>query len=88
MGQNWNKKKSVEDNKPQWGVIIALLILLLLPIIGAVAIFYFFSNGAPLLMLFGIGGLCLFSLMLPLLALYFLRKSSSQDDDFRDGQVS
>lgn len=87
MGQNWNKKKSVEDNKPQWSVIIALLALLLLPIIGAITIFIFFVNDAPLLMLFAIGGLCLFSLALPLLALFYLRKAANRDDDFRAGQV-
>lgn len=87
MGQSWNKKKSVEDSKPQWSVIIAILALILLPIIGACAIFYFFTNGSPLLMLFTIGGLCLFSLTLPLLALYFLRKSANRDDALRDGQL-
>jgi hypothetical protein len=88
MGQTWNKKQSVEDAKPQWGVIMAILALLLLPIIGAVAIFYFFSQGASLLMLFTIGGLCLFSLALPLLAVFYLRKASKRDDAMRDGQVS
>lgn len=88
MGQNWNKKTSVEDSKPQWSVIVAFLALIILPIIGAGAIFYFFVNGASLLMLFTIGGFCLFSLALPLLALYFLRKSSIRDDDYRDGPTA
>ena len=87
MRQTWNKKRSVADSTPQWSVIIALLALILLPVIGAIAIFYFFVNDAPLLMLLAIAGLCLFSLALPLLALYFLRKSSKRDDAMRDGQV-
>ncbi|NHZ71502.1 MAG: hypothetical protein GWP17_00220 [Aquificales bacterium] len=87
MGENWNKKRSVADNKPQWSVIIALLALVLLPVVGVAAIFYFFVHDAPLMVLFTIGGLCLFSLTLPLLALYFLRKSSKRDDAMRDGQV-
>lgn len=88
MGENWNKKKSVEDNKPQWSVILAMVALVTLPLIGACAIFYFIANDASLLVLFTIGGLCLFSLTLPLLALYFLRKSSKRDDEMRDGQLS
>lgn len=87
MGENWNKKQSVENAKPQWSVIIAILVLVLLPIIGACAIFYFSVNGAPLLMLLAIAGLCLFALALPLLALYFLRKSANRDDEMRDGQI-
>ena len=80
MGENWNKKKSVEDTKPQWSVILALLALILLPLIGVLAIFYFIANDASLLMLFTIGRLCLFSMALPLLALYFLRKSSKNNE--------
>jgi hypothetical protein len=76
MGENWNKKRSVEESKPQWSVIIALLVLLLLPIIGAVALYYSFTQEASSLMLFSIAGLCLFSMALPLMALYYLRKNS------------
>jgi len=78
MSENWNKKKSVEDTKPQWSVIVAMLALVLLPVMGVCAIFYFVANGAPLLVLFAIGGLCLFSMALPLLALFSLRKSSNE----------
>lgn len=75
MGENWDKKQSVEDAKPQWSVIAAVLVLILLPLIGACAVFYFMVNGSPGWMLFAIGGLCLLSLALPLLALFYLRKS-------------
>ncbi len=88
MGETWNKKKSVEDNKTQWSVIIALLTLLCLPIIGVTAIFFLIINDAPLLTLLVIGGLCLFSLALPLMALFYLRRAANRDDERRDGQVS
>jgi uncharacterized membrane protein HdeD (DUF308 family) len=80
MGENWNKKKSVEDVKTQWSVIVALLALILLPLIGVLAIFYFMANNASLLMLFTLGGLCLLSMALPLIALFFLRKSSKNNE--------
>ena len=80
MGENWNKKQSVEDAKLQWSVIIAILVLILLPIIGAFMIFYFMVNGAPNLLLLSVGGLCLFSMALPLIALFSLRKSSKNKE--------
>lgn len=80
MGENWNKKKSVEETKPQWSVIVAIVALILLPLIGMCSIFYFVGNGASGMVLFMIGGLCLFSMALPLLALFFLRKSSKNDE--------
>ena len=79
MGENWNKKKAVEDATPQWSVIVAIMALVLLPLIGACAIFYFIANDASLLVVLTIGGLCLFSLALPLMALYTLRKSSKNN---------
>ncbi len=80
MSENWNKKQSVEDAKPQWSVILAIVVLILLPIIGVCTIFYFIANDASLMVVFSIGGLCLFSLALPLMALYFLRKSSKNKE--------
>ena len=88
MGETWNRKKSVEDNKTQWGVIVALLTLLCLPIIGVTTIFFLYINDAPLLTLLVIGGLCLFSLALPLMALFYLRRAAKRDDERRDGQWS
>jgi heme A synthase len=87
MGEHWNKKQSVENTTTQWSVVIAILVLILLPVIGALMVFFFMVNGSPVWMLFTIGGLCLFSLALPLLALYYLRKSSKRDDMMRDGQL-
>lgn len=80
MGENWNKKQSVEDAKPQWSVIVAILVLILLPIIGALMVFYFMVNGSPSWMLLTIGGLCLLSMALPLIALFSLRKSSKNKE--------
>lgn len=80
MSENWNKKKSVEDTKPQWSVIAAILALILLPIIGACLIFYFMVNDLPNWMLLSIGGLCLLSMALPLIALFSLRKSSNNGE--------
>jgi len=79
VGQNWNRKRSVEESPTQWSVILAILVLLLLPCAGLGVAGYSFLNGETTGVVLVLSGFCLLALALPLLALFYLRRRSVRE---------
>ena len=78
MGEFWNKKLAVEDNPTQWSVLLAIFFLLAAPCLAAAALIYFYVNEIDTGVLTAVGGLCLWTLLLPLLALFYSVRRSRQ----------